>query len=304
MAERIILDTDIGTDVDDLLALALALRSPELDLAAITCVYGDVELRARMVQKVLRLAGRGDVPVGIGVQLPLLRSRPVYWAGHEGVGILDHDDSLNASAPHAVDLMIDTVSATPGEVTLVPIGPLTNIAAAVIREPAIVHRVRRVVLMGGVIRYGDSLDLPWVEHNIRSDPEAAHVVFNAGWPITMIGLDVTTRVVVHRDQVPRILSGGGALQTTVADQLVRYMRARKRDWTFLHDPLAVASVIDPSFVRTESLRVEIEYGSSQLAGATIARRPGEEGGNVQVAVGVDAPRFVNFLLNRLGSPAG
>lgn len=299
MASAIVLDTDIGTDVDDLIALVLALNSPEIELAAVTCVHADVELRARMVRKALRLLGRDDVPVGLGIQLPLLRARPEYWAGHEGVGSVDLDETLPA-LPHAVDLIIDLVTRRPGDVTLVPIGPLTNLAAAVIREPTIVAKARGVVMMGGTARLGNDPDMPWVEHNIRLDPEAAQVVFSAGWPIRMIGLDVTSQVTIRRDQMARILAGGTPLHHLIADQIVRYMRLRHRDWTYLHDPLAVATIVDPSLVRTERLRVNVEVRGELLAGATVARRVTDGTENVDVAVAVDAARFVDLLLSRLG----
>ncbi len=133
---RVIFDTDIGTDVDDILALAFLLGSPEIQLDGVTTVYGDVALRARMVQKLLRLRGVGGIPVHTGVGQPLLGLDPVYWPGHEGVGLLDDDDDLPApNERHAVDFLIEHVMANPGEMTLLAVGPLTNVATAIIREP-------------------------------------------------------------------------------------------------------------------------------------------------------------------------
>ena len=303
---RIILDTDIGTDVDDALALALAVCSPEIDLVAVTTVYGDVELRARIARKLLDLAGRAGVPVARGVRQPLLRNRPVYWAGHEGEGLLGPGDAaLPFDRRHAVDLIVETARANPGQVTLVAIGPLTNVATALTLEPDLGRLLRGIVLMGGVVRSGDALGLglPWVEHNIRCDPEAARVVFSSGAPITMVPLDVTYRVSVDRGGLARIRASGTPFAVAVADQLARYPRFRERGSTFTHDPLAVAMVIDPSFCRVVPLRVDVETRGEHTAGATVALPPGERPANAKVCVEVDVPRFQEFLIGRLSGGA-
>jgi purine nucleosidase len=297
----ILIDTDIGTDVDDILALGLALRSPELELAAITVVYGDVDLRGRMVAKVLALAGAPPIPLGRGVELPLLRQRSVYWPGHEGVGLLDGSEPT-PDMPHAVDLIIRTVRARPGEITLVPIGPLTNLAAAVILDPAIAPLVKEVVMMGGVAGRGLDLRLPPVEHNIRCDPEAAAVVFAAGWPITMVGLDVTTRVHLRRDHLAGLAERGGPLVAALADQASRYMDIRGRDFTEMHDPLAVATLIDRSLVRAAPMHVAVELRGTYTDGATIVRPPApDRPANAQVCLDVDADRAIELFLSRVGA---
>ncbi len=299
---KIILDTDIGSDVDDALALGLAVRSPEVDLVAVTTVYGDVALRARMARKLLDLAGRADVPVCAGVRLPLLRNRPVYWAGHEGQGLLGPEDAdLPFDPRHAVDLMVETVLANRGEITLVPIGPLTNVAAALTLEPALAEHLKEIVLMGGVVRAGDSLGLPWVEHNIRCDPEAAQIVFNSGARITMVPLDVTTRVTIDRAGLARIQAAESPFALAIADQLARYPRFRDRGATFTHDPLAVATAFDRSFCRIEPLRVDVETKGEHTAGATVAVRPGAQPANADVCVAVDSERFQRFLVERLAA---
>ena len=299
---RLILDTDIGTDVDDALALALIARSPELDLVGVTTVYGDVELRARMAAKLLRLAGRPEVPVTAGIRLPLLRKRDVYWAGHEGQGLLGPDDAdLRYDPRHAVDFILETVAAAPGQITLVPIGPLTNIAAAITREPRLPDLLAGIVLMGGVVRATDSLRLPWTEHNIRCDPEAAAVVFASGARITMVPLDVTMRVTIDRAGMERIRAAGTPFHLAVADQVGRYPRLVKTGSTFTHDPLAVAVAIDPSFCTHADLRVQVETRGEFTAGATVATQPQPGEPTVDVCVAVDSPRFERFLIDRLSS---
>ncbi len=300
---RILIDTDIGTDVDDALALGLALGSPELDLVAVTTVYGDVDIRTRMVRKLLNLAGRTSVPVGKGIREPLLRSRPVYWAGHEGEGLLEPADaSLSEDAPHSVDLLIETVLAHPGEVTLVPIGPLTNAAVALTREPSVASKLRGIVMMGGVVRAANAvgLGLPWVEHNIRCDPEAAHIVLKCGAPITMVPLDVTYQVTIDRAGLERIRGAGSPLALAIAGQLARYPRFARTGSTLTHDPLAVAMTIDRGFCRTVALNVEVETRGDLTAGATVALTPTpDRPANVEVCVEVDSERFQDFLVSRL-----
>ena len=190
--QQILLDTDIGTDVDDCLALALILASPEVTLTAVTTVYGDARLRGRMVLKLLALRGVSDVPVVAGAERPLLGRPPVYWAGHEGQGLLTPEDesagamhggaSHQPSEEHAVDLIVRTVMAHPGEITLIAIGPLTNVALALLKEPRLATNLAGLTVMGGVVGGAGALHLPWVEHNFRCDPEAAQIVLASGAP--------------------------------------------------------------------------------------------------------------------------
>ncbi|MGH2460660.1 MAG: nucleoside hydrolase [Chloroflexota bacterium] len=301
MPTRVILDTDIGTDVDDCLALALLLGSPEIDLVGVTCVYGDVLLRARMVLKLLALRGRTDLPVMVGATGPLLGKRPVYWAGHEGEGLLGPDDAgRRPSDEHAVDFLIRTVLGQPGQIHLLAIGPLTNLALAFRREPRLARNLGHLTIMAGAIRGPGRFDLPYREHNITCDPEAAHVVLSAGAPTTLIPLDVTTRVRIRPEGVARIRAGGTAFHRAVADQVDRYPGFARRGWTHLHDPLAAATIVQPDLVETEALHLDVELGGEHTAGATLARTPVESApATAEVALEVSAERFEEFLLQRL-----
>lgn len=299
--ERVIFDTDIGTDVDDALALALVLASPELSLEGITCVYGDVALRARMALKLLHLHGETQVPVTVGARKPLLDLRPVFWPGHEGHGLLDtNDDMLAPSDEHAVDFIIRSVMDNPGEIHIVAIGPLTNIAMAFLKEPGLPDQLANMTIMGGAIRGPSNFHLPYAEHNIKSDPEAAHVVLSAGAPITLIPLDVTTKVQITSDGVERIRRGGTAFHDAVARQVELYPRFAETGHTFLHDPLAVATMIRPDLVQTQPLQVDVNLHGQHSAGATLARTPVDDApANTRVALGVEAEAFEEFLLSRL-----
>lgn len=301
MAIPVILDTDIGTDVDDCLALALLLSSPEVDLRGVTCVYGDVGLRARMVLKLLRLRGRSEVPVLAGVSKPLLGQRPVYWAGHEGQGLLEPaDEALAPAAEHAIDFLIRTIMVQPGQIHLLAIGPLTNVALAFLREPRLPKNLAHLTVMGGVVRGTNRFDLPYCEHNVRSDPEAAQVVFSAGAPTTLIPLDVTTRVRILPDGVARIRAGGTAFHRAVADQVDLYPPFRRRGFSHLHDPLAAATIVFSDLVETESVHLDVETSGRLTAGMTLVRVPADDApANADVALEVDSARFEEFLVERL-----
>jgi purine nucleosidase len=298
----VILDTDIGTDVDDCLALSLILASPELDLAAVTTVYGDVLLRARMVCKLLALRGVAGVPVAMGATRPLLGKRPVYWAGHEGLGLLGLDDqAIEPSNEHAVDLIVRTVMARPGQITLIAIGPLTNIALAFLREPRLADNLAGLVLMGGVVGGAPKrLDLPWTEHNFRCDPEATHIVLSAGAPTMIVPLDVTTQVCIRPDDVARIHAAGNPFHEAVAGQVSLYPPFVQRGWTHLHDPLAVATAIERSLVRLEPLRLVVETQGEHTAGAMLAALPKPDApATAEVALEVDGRRAEEFIVDRL-----
>ncbi|MGI8644060.1 MAG: nucleoside hydrolase [Thermomicrobiales bacterium] len=304
MPTRLILDTDNGTDVDDCLALAVILGSPELQLEGVTCVYGDVALRARMVLKLLKLAECAGVPVMTGASETLLGLRQIFWPGHEGQGLLDTDDYALEPAPeHAVDYLVRTVMENPGEMHLLAVGPLTNVALTFRREPAMVKHLAHLTIMGGAIRGPKSLHLRVAEHNFLCDPEAAHVVLSAGAPTTLVPLDVTTRVEIRREDIARIQAGGSAFHDAVADQVERYPRFAETGATYLHDPLAAAIIVQPGLVEFTHALIDIETEGRLTAGASIARAPSaDQECNVAVALGVDTAAAEEFVLDRISKP--
>jgi purine nucleosidase len=303
MPMRVILDTDIGTDVDDCLALALLLGSPEVQLEGVTCVYGDVLLRARMALKLLGLHDRRDVLVFAGATKPLLGRRPVYWAGHEGQGLLEPgDDARKPADEGAVDYLVRAIMDNPGEIYLLAIGPLTNVALAFLREPQLARNLASLTIMGGAARGPGNFHLPYAEHNIACDPEAAHIVMTAGAPLTLAPLDVTTKVRINRTGAARIRAAGTPFHTAVAEQVERYPRFQHQGWTYLHDPLAAAILLQPDLVTTEPLHVEIALAGHHLSGATLLRAPaGDVTANATVALGVDTARAEEFIISRIAS---
>lgn len=319
--KRIIIDTDPGTD--DALAILLAFNSPEVRVEALTIVAGNVTAQMGLddALKVASLAERCDVPIAEGAQRPLARKLNIepFWNGNNGLGGAELPPSKCKADPRfGPDLIIELIHKYPHEITLVPIGPLTNIALAVLKDPSIVPLTKGVVMMGGSISGGNVNAA--AEFNVYCDPEAADVVFNAGWPITMVGLDVTEITLVHEPDAARLEAKGGP-EGKFAAAVARFQIGLYQGTGFpggaIHDALAVGTAIDPTFVKTRAMRVDVETGGKYSRGATLANRDGtidhvipvgdhlETVGvdpvqpNVDVAVGVDSQRFIDFFVGRL-----
>ncbi len=301
---KVIIDTDIGSDIDDAMAIALALKSPELELLGITTVYGDSMLRAKLAKRLVTLAGQSQIPVYSGIDLPLLRKRSVWMAGHEGsekqLGIEDYC----VESQHAVDFIIETILNNPGEVTLIPIGPLTNIATAIIKEPKIIKKIKAINLMGGSTRLGSNRLQPnvWVEeHNIACDPEAADVVFNSGIDITMVGLDVTMQVEIGKKEEALLANSNDPVNQLLAQMLNEWIEFVKvtfnDDVTYMHDPLAVASVFRPDLLDVALLDIDVVYTQAERTGQTVGKINPDS--KTKVALEVQAEAFKALLFERL-----
>lgn len=305
--KTVILDCDPG--LDDAVAILLAAGSPELDIAAITTVAGNQTLEkvTRNALGLAALAGLRDVPVAAGAARPLVR--PGITApdihGENGIGGVELPPPSTALDPRgAVRLIIDTVmSHAPGEVTLVPTGALTNIALAARLAPAIVDRVAEVVLMGGGARHGNRTAS--AEFNVFDDPEAAHIVFNEPWPVTMVGLDATHQAVATAEVQAEIAALGTAPARAVASMLGFYGRAYAETQGLpfppVHDPVAVARVIDPSLVTVHRAPIDVELAGALTTGATVVDwrvRP-DESCHTQLAVDVDVAGFWRLVVEAL-----
>lgn len=311
--ERIILDTDIGTDVDDVMAVVLAAVSPELKVEGITTVYGDVDLRSRMVVKTLRLLGREDIPVFAGSRDVLLRNREIWWLGHEGEGLLTAEDAgLSYDSRHAVDFIIKTVMDSPGEITLIGIGPFTNFAIALAREPRIAENVKQIIVMGGSARLGSNgLNLEHCDHNVSRDPESASLLFRSGAPIVMCGYDVTRQVLVGDAEIRRLESTGTKINVAMAKMMRIWFEYWKRDYTAMNDPLCVALAYAPTLCSGPQMNVEVEYDHRHPTGHTVcsmAKTPWTPPelldkelpeGKVKVCLEVDSKGFLDEMMNRV-----
>jgi len=321
MPRKVIIDTDPGTD--DALAILLALNSPELDVRALTVVPGNVtaQMGLENALKIASLAGRCDIPIAGGAKHPLFQKHisAEFWHGANGLANVELPPPKCAADPRwAPDVIIQMVHAAPHEITLVPIGPLTNIALAVEKDPTIVPLVKEVVLMGGSISGGNVNAV--AEANIYGDPEAAQIVFQAGWPLTMVGSDIGERTLFTEKQVTELSKTHGPendFVVAVLKYLVTLSQKFGVDGTAMYDPLAVGSVIDRSLIETQAMHVDVETRGEFTRGETVANRhntvernvPHEdrlwiEGldtvkANAQVAIGSDAARFAQLFVSRL-----
>ena len=303
----IILDCDPGHD--DAIALLLALASPELNLLGITTVSGNQTLEKTTANaiRVLDHVGRDAVPVAAGADRPLVRERRVAAEVHGETG-LDGPDLPPPSRPreqaHAIDWIAKTLLAHPSAVTLVPTGPLTNIALFLARYPELASRVERIVLMGGAI--GEGNVTPAAEFNIWADPEAAHRVFTSGIDLTMVGLDVTHEALLRPADVGRLRAVGraGTLVADLFDFYVRFHRSRYGwEGAPVHDAVAVAHVIDDTLLSTEHVGVIVDTGPELSRGRTHTDLSGlsDWPRNCQAAVGIDSERFRELLITRISS---
>jgi purine nucleosidase len=320
-ARKIILDTDPGAD--DAIAILLALNSPELDVKALTVVAGNVvvEQGVENALKLVSLAGRCDVPVARGASRPLVQKLVTaeFFHGANGLGNVELPAPACAADPRfAPDLILELIHQYPHEITLVPVGPLTNIALALRKDPSIVGLVKEVVLMGGSIAGGNATAA--AEANIYNDPEAARAVFEAGWPLTMVGLNVTERTLftrADRNRLARTQGRENDFAVRVLDFLVARSSGLGADGTPMHDPLAVGAVIDRSLITTRDMWVEVETRGEFTRGETVASRHNSSDRkvwrgdhysidgiekvepNVHVAVESDARRFIDLFISRL-----
>jgi purine nucleosidase len=312
LPHRILLDTDIGTDVDDALALAFALRHPEVDLSAVTTVSGDTRLRGQIAARLIALAGppggragRSEIKVAAGVREPLLQQGRMFWAGHEGRGLLEEGEELPLSPRHAVDLLVESLRAE--EMEVVTVGPQSNLAAALVKEPGIAERISRLTVMGGFFHAceleGRTVP-PTVDYNLNADPEAAVRALSAPIPTTFVPADVTMRAWLLERDLLRLEKSKDPLAQALA-RLVRIwtpvqrrllealgLPAQTEVVAILHDPLAVATVVDRRFVKTERLKTTVAIVDG-WARTFIDPAAGRE---VEVVTDVDARAFADFWL--------
>src|SRR5271156_6691315 len=320
--KKVIIDTDPGTD--DAIAIMLALTSPELDVRALTVVPGNVEAKQGLENalKLASLANRCDIAIAGGAQHPLFQKliTAQFWHGANGFANVDLPPTKCKTDPRfAPDLIIQMIHDHPHQITLLPIGPLTNIALALLKDPSIVPLVKEVIIMGGSIS-GGNVDAA-AEANIFNDPEAAQIVFQAGWPLTMVGLDVGDKTLYGRAQLDVLSKTHGPLND-FAVQVLTFLLGLEAKYgsgggTPMYDPLAIGEAIDSSILTKTAMHVDVETRGDYARGETVANRRGGiernvlhgdhyeiEGldpvkANANVATAVDAEKFFQLLNSRL-----
>jgi uridine nucleosidase len=309
MPEKILIDTDPG--VDDAMAILFALRSPELEVVGLTTIFGnaDLEITTRNAIMLLELEGNAHVPVARGCSRPLVKPSAgmgTFVHGDDGMG------NTNLPPPKgkpigipAAQFIVETVLDNPGEITLVPIGPLTNIALAIRLEPKIVSMIRRVVIMGGSVAAGGNIT-PVAEANIYHDPHAASVVFEAGWPLTMVGLDVTQKVVMTKEYLEELNQKNNPATDLIGRILPVYQQFHKTFYGLdgdihTHDPSAIAYLISPELFKIETYPVFVET-EGRCAGHTVPDTKSQWGERalVDVCMKADEVPFLDLYMERLG----
>ena len=293
---RVVLDTDLGSDVDDALALALLLGSPEVDLLGVTTTYGDTALRARATSRLLELAGvpgpgdPGGLPVRAGAGEPLSGAE-VWWAGHEGtlLGDLSTAPTTAVSGPgDAADWVARTAAGAPGEVDLLAIGPLTGVAVALRRHPGLARELRSLVVMGG--RWDGGAEEG--EHNLRSDAVAAAEVLTCGAPTLVVGLEVTQQVQLGADDVERI-AAAGPLGAALAAQVHQWREFWGERWGVPHDPVTALLLCQPDLLELGP------PGRAEVDDRGVSVHVPDPVGTVRVATGVDAPGAAAAVVERV-----
>jgi inosine-uridine nucleoside N-ribohydrolase len=304
--KRILIDCDPGHD--DMMAIMLASCSEELELLGVTTVAGNQtgEKTYLNALKTLTLIGETGIPVARGADKPLFRELTVAPEIH-GVSGLDGaalpKPDFDGVELHAVDFLIKTIMESGTQLILVPTGPLTNVALAMLKDPRITTKLERIVLMGGAVY--DSNITPAAEFNIYVDPEAAKVVFGSGVPVTMVGLDVTNKALFGFDDIERLSKLNGKVSRVVAPLLKFFAQANKDIFGFdgapLHDALAVAHLISPEVIKTRKMNVEIETDGELTRGRTVADVYGITGkpANTEVALEVDNDLFKKLLVEAI-----
>jgi inosine-uridine nucleoside N-ribohydrolase len=319
--QKVLIDTDPG--VDDAFALFLAMRSPELQVEAITAVAGNVPLSLTLPNalRLVEIGGRNDIPVASGASSPLIRKLvdASYAHGNNGLAGVDFPAAkLKPVKDRASDLICRIVRANAGEVSIIGIGPLTNVALALREDPEIASMIQSIVLMGGSLSGGNVT--PAAEFNFYVDPEAASIVFSSGIPIRMVGLDVTRKVELTQRHIEKIRGGSGPVSEAAArigDSSLKMQRAaNSAGHMHLHDPLAVSCLINPSILTFEDYHVAIETSGTITAGESVGWKHGPLSFsaplqtanttsaapfvvNARVATDVDSEKFFELLTSRL-----
>lgn len=310
MPEAILIDTDPG--IDDMMAILFALKSPELDVLALTTVFGNhfVETTTRNALRLLELAGREDIPVARGAYSPLVRNfthPPFVVHGRDGLGDAGLTGEPESEVAHtrAAQFIVEAVMSRPGQITLVPIGPLTNIAMALKLEPRLVKATKRVVLMGGAAFVAGNVS-PVAEANIHNDPEAAAVVFGAEWDVVMVGLDVTMQIMMRPKYIGELAASKSVYGDLIGRVVPHYQAFHAKEYAndgaiHTHDPSAIAYLIHPELFTTVRRRVRVDTSSSYGTGQIIVDRDGKfyDGVETTICTRVDTAGVLKLFRERI-----
>jgi purine nucleosidase len=309
MAEKIIFDTDPG--IDDALALLLLAASPEVELLAITVTHGNTsqDKCLRNALQLVELAGITHVPVARGASEPLVKELSVAEETHGDGGLGYAQLPPSSQKPDGLlahDLIIDLVEKNPGEITLLCVGPMTNIALAFLKKPSIAGKVKKIISMGGAIHYPGNAT-PQSEYNVFCDPEAFDIVLNAGIECILVPLDVTYKCIFTTEHLARITKARSDVKKFIDDSTRFYMEFHASHQSIqgcaINDPLAAALLIDPTLVHNRDYFVSVELLSPTSKAKTIADHYGalKKAPNAKVSMDVDVERFINLFIERMNA---
>lgn len=277
----IILDTDVGSDVDDALALAMLLGCDSINLIAITTVYGDTKLRAQMAQHLCHIAGR-TIPTFTGIQAPL-SGREVWTSGSEGKNFLHLNDYEPETKP-ATDFLIETVNSAPGQIEILAIGPLSNIATAIQQSLGFMRNLKHLWIMGGDFTESK------VEHNFKCDVTAAKVVMESSIPITILDLPSSQKTIIESAEIEKI-KRSGKLGTILYSEIMNWIQPRQQDWTTPHDPIASLAIVSPELFEFS------EKGSVTIAEDGLSSWKFSPSGNVQKITPIIPAQAVDAMIS-------
>jgi purine nucleosidase len=308
-AKRILFDTDPG--IDDSLAILLALASPELTVEGVSVVHGNCSVDQALTNalSVLELAGASHIPVAHGFSLPLVQPSLLAPETHGNAGIGYATLPSPTARPihqHSIDFLIEKIMSAPGEISLVCIGPLTNVAVALRKEPGIIKAVREVIIMGGAIRHQGNTS-PLAEFNVYVDPHASHMVYHSGMPITLVPLDVTYQCILTKADVERLLRIQSPVSQFIADATRFYMEYHDEyqqiEGCIINDPLALALTFAPGLCDYEEHHVDVDLSGGVSLGKTFADfyKVNKQPANMRIALGVRAREFIELFLERMES---
>jgi purine nucleosidase len=293
MVIPIILDTDIGTDVDDAFALVMAALEPELDLRAVTTVYGDTHLRARMARKLLDMLGRKDVPVGIGLARPLIDGKNSYWGGWEGKRFLSETDaSMPLQHLDAIQIMVEVLQNSDQPVSIVGIGPLTNLGVLLRDHHEVYPKIKEIICMAGTLEPDDE------EWNVQCDPEAAHIIFTSGLPLKLGTRHFVNRPRITQADRARLLSSYQPVLKALVAMFDEFLSYKTRDFSPMYDPVTLSTVFTDRYLPMETRLFKILM-QEDILHLMPAGAGGQNTYKIAVPTMVHPNAFIDYLVELL-----
>lgn len=293
MTIPLILDTDIGTDVDDAFALVMAVKEPQIDLRAVTTVYGDVDLRSRIAKKMLNVLGKSEIPVCAGQSKPLYDGKDSYWGGWEGKGLLEPlNEEVSYDSKDAIEMIADILTSSPEKITLVAIGPLTNFAVLLQAHPEIRPKIKEIICMGGTLQANDE------EWNVQCDPEATLRIFTSGLPIKLGTRHFVNRPILTQEHRNALLSENSQILDILIRLFDEFLSHKSRTYCRMYDPITLSMAFTNKFLPTRSYPFRI-YDENHVVRLEKCEEDLQSSYSIAVPETVHPESFISYLLQVL-----